>query len=249
MRRPVLQFLALIVAAGPAFAQGPTPPGNKPKDNPNPCRDEVSAALQKLRKSSWFRMTTTMITEQGPTSMEVDYVLPDKMHQKVTVQLTKQQSEIKLIGDKAWSKQGEGAWQGLKPDVTEQLRTQLQENVVDQQTDVGNYACKGRTDLDGKSVLSYKLEDEPAKESTAPKNEAYRMFYVDTMTGLPVSNALVVQGREGKPIFKAVYAYPLDLKIEPPADEAPAPAPAAAPSTAPAPAVPPATAPPAAPQP
>jgi hypothetical protein len=59
------------------------------------------------------------------------------------------------------------------------------------------------------------------------------MFYVDVMTGLPVSNALLVPGRDDKPIFKTSYSFPLDLKIEPPKDVAPA-APAASPAPAPA---------------
>ncbi len=54
------------------------------------------------------------------------------------------------------------------------------------------------------------------------------------MTGLPVSNALLVPGHEEKPIFRTTYAFPLDLKIDPPTDiakDAPAPATTPAPST------------------
>lgn len=81
--------------------------------------------------------------------------------------------------------------------------------------------------------MSYKLESQPAKGETF-KNQTYRLFYVDAMTGLPYSNALLVPGRDDKPIFKTTYAFPLDLKIEPPKDIA-APVPAAAPQSAPAP--------------
>ncbi len=230
IRSGTFALVALIAAGGAALAQpAPSPelppgavtgaPGGK--DNANPCRDEVANALTKLRKSSWFRMQTMMITENGPMAMEVDYVLPDKMHQKVTQTLTKQTSEVLLVGEKAWGNQGSG-WQELPNDITQTLKTQMYENVVQQQADVGNYACKGKVQIEGRDALSYKLEDEPGKDSTAPKNETFRMFYVDATTGLPLGNALLAPGREKSPLFKATYAYPLDIKIDPPTDVKPA---------------------------
>ncbi len=236
MRRIALISLLIAAFAGQTLAQ-PAPPGPEPgaKPNANQCSDEVSASLQKLRKSSWFRMDSRMITENGPMTMQVDYVLPDRMHQKVTSTLTQAKSEVILVGNDAWSRQGEGAWTPLKRDVAEQLKTQMQESVVTQQTDIGNYACKGPTKFEGRDVLSYKLENEPEKGgSTAATSQAYRLFYVDALTGLPVSNALLVPGHEEKPIFKTAYSFPLDLKIDPPTDiakDAPAPAATPAPST------------------
>lgn len=227
MRRLAISVLAFALLSSAAIAQpapstAPAPPASteKEKPNANPCRDEVASALEKLRKSSWFRMDTNMITEQGPTTMQIDYVLPDKMHQKVTVVATKQKSEIILIGNDGWSRQNDEGWKVLPTDLAQQLKNQMQENVMSQQADVGNYSCKGRTQFEGKDVLSYKLEDEPQKDSTAPKNEAFRMFYVDAVTGLPVSNAMIVPGREDKPVFKVVYGFPLDMTVEPPKEVA-----------------------------
>lgn len=240
MRILTLGFVALIAAAAPAIAD-PAPEGTPPaaagapanapppgvipgapgaKKNANPCRDEVADALAKLRKSSWFHMATSMITENGPTTMDVDYVLPDKMHQKVTQTLTKTTSEVILVGEKAWGNQGEG-WLELPNDITQTLRSQMYDNVIQEQTDVGEYACKGRVQIEGRDALSYKLEEEPMKDSASPKNEAYRMFYVDPTSGLPVGNALLAPGREKSPLFKATYSFPLDLKIEPPKDAKP----------------------------
>ncbi len=231
MRSLSLGLSVLLFASGAAIAQ--TPPDGAPapveapgapgapagaaKKNANPCRDEVASALQKLRKASWFRMATSMITENGPVAMEVDYVLPDKMHQKVTTVVTKQSSEVVLIGDTAWGNEGKG-WQELPTGLTQQLKAQLYESVVEHQEDVGNYSCKGKAQLEGREVLSYKLEDEPAKDSTAPKNDTFRMFYVDATTGMPVSNALLAPGRETKPMFKTSYSYPVEIKIEAPKD-------------------------------
>lgn len=233
MRTLIIASSALMLASSAVLAQAPAaqpgapgaggpppgvvPPGQETKKNANPCRDEVAAALTKLRKSSWFRMNTTMITENGPTSMVVDYVLPDKMYQKVTQTLTNQSSEVILVAGNAWGNQGAG-WQELPNEVMNTLRSQMYDNVVQEQTEVGEYACKGRVQIDGRDALSYKLEEERTKDSAAPKNETFRMFYVDAVTGLPLSNALLVPGREKSPLFKATYTFPLDMKIEPPKD-------------------------------
>lgn len=221
--RPLL--LAALVALAPAIAvaQPAPPPGKEQKKNANPCRDEVNAALSKLRRSSWFRMETNMITENGPTSMQIDYVLPDKMHQKVSTTLTGKKSEIILVGKQAWSRNDNGPWAALPYEVIQQLQSQIQDQVLAEQTDIGEYSCKGRTTFEGKDVLSYKLEDETGADANGARNQAFRMFYVDSMTGLPVSNALIAPGREDKPVFKAVYSFPIDLKIEPPKDAPAAP--------------------------
>ncbi len=210
----------ILVAGGASAEDRPATASAADKENANPCRDEVAAALKKLRSTSWFRMTTNMITENGPVSMEIDYVLPDRMHQRVTQKLTQQKSEIILVGNEAWGTDGSG-WKPLGGDLTTQLKAQMYENVVEQQADVGNYACKGKATVEGREALSYKLEDEPPKDSTAPKNATFRMFYVDALTGMPVSNSLLVPGRENAPLFKATYTYPIDMKIEPPKDVAP----------------------------
>lgn len=236
MRALPLSVLMFIAAAGTALAQSPPagapaavgPDGKPVAKNANPCRDEVATALGKLRKSAWFRMTTSMLSEKGPTAMTVDYVLPDKMHQKVTEKLTGNSSEVILIGLKAWANQGKG-WVELPHDITSTLRTQMYDNVVAEQTDVGEYVCKGKASIEGRDALSYRLDEEvPADaDGKSPRNEAYRMFYIDALTGLPVSTEILSPGREKTPIFRAIYTYPIDMKIEAPKDVAGALAPAA----------------------
>jgi hypothetical protein len=226
-------FASLTAAAHAQPAAEGAPSGDKAPANP--CSEQVAASLSKLRNSSWFRMSSNMITENGPSTMEVDYILPDRMHQKVTNTVTQKSSELILVGREAWSRQGDGTWTALPANVAGQLQAQVDESVLKQQKDVGAYTCNGRIKLDGRDVMAYKLESEPEKGQTF-KNQTYRMFYVDVMTGLPVSNALLVPGRDDKPIFQTKYTFPLDLKIDPPKDVAPpAPASAAPPaSTAPA---------------
>jgi len=239
MRRFAIAVVTVASFVGVAQAEpiplgGNAPDAAEAKQPPNPCSQEVAASLQKLRKSSWFRMVSNMITENGPSTMEVDYILPDRMHQKVTNTTAKTSSEIILIGREAWSRRGEGSWMPLPANVAGQLQTQVEESVLAEQKDIGSYTCNGKTNVDGHDVMSYKLESQPAKGETF-KNQTYRVFYVDAMTGLPYSNALLVPGRDDKPIFKTTYAFPLDLKIEAPKDVA-APAPAAPPPASSAPA-------------
>jgi hypothetical protein len=227
MRRSASVVILLAAFATGASAQVQPPA----KPNANPCRDEVATALQKLRKSSWFRMDTQLITENGPTSMQVDYVLPDRMHQTVTEKLTNKTSELVLVGDHAWSKQDTG-WRPVPQQIAAQLREQMDDTVLREQTDIGNYACKGRMQVEGRDVLAYRLDNEPDKQAPASSNQTFRMFYVDALTGLPSSNALLVPGHEDKPIFRTSYSFPIDMKIEPPKDVLPdkdiaAPAPAA----------------------
>ena len=49
------------------------------------CTSEVNDAFAKLRKSSAFRMQTTITNPQGTLTMSNDYVLPDRIHQTVSM--------------------------------------------------------------------------------------------------------------------------------------------------------------------
>jgi hypothetical protein len=225
MRRIALATVFLAALTATSFAQTMPPPLQpEAKPNANPCTDEVAASLQKLRDSSWFHMETKMVTANGPSTMEIDYVLPDRMHQKVTTELTKKTSELILVGKKAWSRQGDAPWHELAHRFAGELWEQMQDNVVEQQKNVGNYTCKGRTKFDDREVFSYKLETETEKGSSLdPKKQPYRMFYIDAMTGLPAGNVLLVPDHEKTPVFSTTYTYPADIKVEPPKDVAEAP--------------------------
>src|SRR3990170_233184 len=76
--------------------------------------------------------------------------------------------------------------------------------------DVGKFECLGAETVDGKQLRAYRGLDEapnvPGKDPPqTQKNEAARMF--------PPRRAML-----NKPIFKEVYTYPAELKIEPPAN-------------------------------
>ena len=50
------------------------------------CKGEVDQAFSKLRGSKNFRLETKIVNEQqGSLTMTVDYILPDRMHQRVSL--------------------------------------------------------------------------------------------------------------------------------------------------------------------
>ena len=63
------------------------------------CKDEVSSALERQRKSSGFRMQTKMISEEGIVDMTVDYVLPDRMRQVIKSAKDPEPIETVLVGN------------------------------------------------------------------------------------------------------------------------------------------------------
>ena len=222
--RPTLLFLPAASAAllclcmaAPAFAD---------------CKEEVLAALDKQRKAPAFRMETNMVSEQGPVQMTVEYQPPDRMHQLVTVAVNPKPVETILVAGKAWSKDGD-AWKELAPDIAGEMITQLDETLGEDRGTLGTVACLGSTAIDGQDLTAYRVENdavagpedrspdakEKAKAALADEGRPLRMFYIDPKTGLPMRSIFARANKLDKPIFKAVYTYPPDIKIEVPASK------------------------------
>jgi len=209
MRR-MLTALALLIAASAAA-------------HADSCKDEVASALERQRKTSGFRMQTTMISEQGPVDMTVDYVLPDRMRQVVKSAIDPVPVETVLVGNLAWSHREGEPWAPLNPKLTNDLVTQLEENLGEEPGQLGDFECLGKKPVDGKDMLAYQGENEPGdpkkvskEEPPRPPNRAVRIIYVDSITGLPMRSIYARANKLEKPIFEATYSYPVDLKIEPP---------------------------------
>lgn len=193
------------------------------------CKEEVLAALEKQRKSAGFRMETSMVSEQGPVKMQVDYVPPDRMRQTVTVAIDPKPIETILVGSTAWSKE-DGVWKELSGDIAKEIIGQLDETLGDDKGTIGTVACLGSTAIEGQELMAYRVEndantgpidkspDAKAKAEAALADEArpVRMFYIDPKTGLPMRSVFGRANKLDKPIFKAVYSYPAGLSIEAP---------------------------------
>jgi hypothetical protein len=193
------------------------------------CKTEVMESLEKQRKAKGFRMNTDMVSETGPVKMQVEYMPPDRMRQVVTVAISPKPVETILVGSKAWTKDGD-AWVELGADITKELTGQLDEVLGDEAGAIGTVACLGSTAIEGTELVAYRIENdasngpkdmspdarEKAKEALADEARPLRMFFVDPKTGLPARSVFARANKLDKPIFKATYAYPPDIKIDVP---------------------------------
>ena len=209
--------MTLLIAAGTAHAE---------------CKDEVLSALDKQRKAAAFRMETNMISENGPVKMTVEYLPPGRMRQVVSIAVDPKPVESILVAGKAWSKEGD-TWTPLAEDVAKDMAAQLNETFGDDSGTIGTVACLGSTAIEGQELIAYRVENdaqigpvdksadaaEKARAALADEGRPLRMFYVDPKTGLPMRSVFARANKLDKPIFKAVYTYPADIKIEAPADK------------------------------
>lgn len=217
MRRPFQIATAALIAGfvtSPAFAD---------------CTSEVAQGIARQSNEKSWRKEANMISEQGPLKMTVEFQKPDRMRQVVTLLIDPKPVETVLVGKSAWTNAGNG-WKVLGPADTDQLIKFFQTTTGQGLNDVSDFECVGAETVDGKQLRAYKgLPPEPKgpkidgkpSQSSEQKNEAVRMVYLDPATGLPERSILAQAGQLDKPLFKEVYSYPADIKIEPPADVKP----------------------------
>ncbi len=212
-----------VVVAGIAFA-GPV----KAAD----CAPEVTAAFEKQRKTKGFRMSAETKGDQGPVAMQVDYVLPDRMHQTVRHPSHKEPLETIAIGRWAWGTMG-GGWEELQPQFAQAVTAHMRQTLAEPIQTPTPFTCLGKVAYDGKDYIGYRSSDQaPASQATAPPDKGpgaataaaastalARTVYVDPVTGLPIYN-IVAETTPGKePVFKGVFSYPADIKIDAPLGE------------------------------
>jgi hypothetical protein len=217
MRRTIYIATAVLLAAGtagPALAD---------------CTSEVAQGISRQSNEKSWRKEANMISEQGPLKMMVEFQKPDRMRQVVTMLIEPKPVETILVGKSAWTNAGEG-WKALGQADTEQLIKFFQTTTGQGVNDVSDFECVGAETIDGKQLRAYKGLPPEAKgpridgkppQSGDQKNEAVRMVYLDPATGLPERSILAQAGKLDKPLFKEVYSYPTDIKIEAPADVKP----------------------------
>lgn len=209
-------------AAGKAPAHAPQPPA-PPTEAELKCQAEAVAAVDKQRKVGTYRMDADMITDSGPVKLKEEYILPNKMRQVVAMATQATPVETIIVESKGWRNTGEG-WEPLQPDeVKELINSRLNTAANSEPETFGRWDCLGKQTLEGRDVTAYEgKEDKPKDVSpggpTMPENEAKRIMYVSAETGLPDRGILARKDKLDKPIFKEVYTYPADIKIEPPGE-------------------------------
>lgn len=185
------------------------------------CTGEVNDAFARLRKTGAFSMETRISNEQGTLTMSNDYVLPDRMHQRVSLSTGGGMMEMILIGDRAWSNHGQG-WVPLPPEFAVKVAKQMKETVAEPPKDDSSFACLGEVELEGKKFLAYQAArsageagapGEPAPKSDAPNVQT---VYLDKESGLPVRNIVTPKSEPGKRLFDGTFTLRKDLKIEAP---------------------------------
>jgi len=178
------------------------------------CKDQVAAAFNKQRSSPAFSMVAHLVGENGPVEIDVDYIAPDRMRQKI-IAPNQQELETVLVGTRAWSRQGTN-WEELMPAIAQTIIAQVREAVVDPPKDVSEFDCLGKVTLDGKQYLGYRSVEHDTAPSAGTNSAAavHRTVYVDPETGLPAVNLVAEETPGAAPVFKGVYTYPTDLVIE-----------------------------------
>ena len=191
------------------------------------CKAEVDAAFSKLREGKGFRLETKIVNEQqGSLTMTVDYILPDSMHQSVSLGDSPTKMEMIAIGGKVWSNQGQG-WAEVPANFAEVITKQLKETVAAPSKSTASYDCLGEQEFEGKKYVAYRsalplqAEEKAKSEAAAPEAKpgaGVQTVYVDKATGLPVRNVVTKADAADKRLFDGTFSVPSDLDIKPPAE-------------------------------
>jgi hypothetical protein len=183
------------------------------------CTSEVNDAFTKLRKSAAFRMETKITNPQGTLTMSNDYVLPDRMHQTVSMNTEgPQQMEMILVGNKAWSNQANAGWAEMPENFATTIAKQMKETVADAPKDDSKYECLGDVAFEGKTYAGYavKRPAAPAPEGGTSSGPTVQTVYIDKALGVPVRNIVTAEADPAKRLFDGTFSLRDGLKIEPP---------------------------------
>jgi hypothetical protein len=201
--RTTLAMTGILFAATAAYAD---------------CTSEVNDAFAKLRKSSAFRMETTITNPQGTLTMSNDYVLPDRMHQTVSMSSGGPGTmQMILVGGKAWSNQGEAGWAEVPEKFASTIAKQMKDTVVEPPKDTSQFECLGEVTFEGKNYSGYKTKRDPGKPvAGTPEATNVQTVYIDKATGIPARNIVTAEADPSKRLFDGKFSLRDGLKIEPP---------------------------------
>jgi hypothetical protein len=171
-------------------------------------------------------METQITNAQGKLTMTVDYMPPDRMHQKVRLDDQPQEMELIVIGAQAWSNQGQG-WVALPENFSAEVSKQLATTLAGATKVEAVYNCRSDETLDGKTVATYESKLAPPSEEKAGSTSADKAaaplatantqtLYVDKTSGLPVRNLVTDGADPNKRLFDGWFRTAVDITIEPP---------------------------------
>lgn len=190
------------------------------------CTGAVTTAFEKLRSEKSFRLETQIANAQGKLNLKVDYMPPDRMHQRVRLDDQPQEMEMIVIGEKAWSNQGQG-WVALPDNFASEVAKQVKTTMAGATKTEANYTCGPDEVVDGRPAKAYVAElkapveektrqEKQRKADTAPAPINRQTLYIDAQTGLPMRN-LVIDGKDAsKTLFDGRFKIVADIAVEPP---------------------------------
>lgn len=211
MKRALSTGLLMVLVSTPAAAD-------------QACKSQVDAAFSKLRDQKGFRLETTITNTNGKLKMQADYILPDRMHQKVVLGEEGNPMEMIVIGKSAWSNQGQG-WSALPEKFAEEVARQVKETVAQGSNSVSDYECLGDIELEGKMYVGFKgilptpldaTNEKRGPVISAAKVPNQQSVYVDKASGLPIRNIVNPLTEPDKRLFDGRFTVVEGLKIEAP---------------------------------
>lgn len=188
------------------------------------CKDQVDQAFAKLREAKNFRLETTITNNDGSLTMQADYALPDRMHQKVTLGKESMAMEMIVIGKRAWSNQGAG-WAEVPEQFAQTVASQLKETVAEAPKVATEYKCAGEKEFEGKKYALYQgilamplsadaKDKGPRVSAVSVPNQ--QNVYIDKETGLPVRNIVTPVTEPEKRLFDGKFTVLQDVSINEP---------------------------------
>ncbi len=134
-----------------------------------------------------------MVSERGPVKMVVEYQTPNRMHQILTPLTEDKPVEAIVIGDKAWTNNGEG-WKRAPAGETEQLVQFMIKSIAQVYQEVGKFECVGTESRRGPRASRLSRPEEPteARAEPAPQERSGAHGLLDPATGLPARSILPV---------------------------------------------------------
>ncbi|PPD29652.1 MAG: hypothetical protein CTY20_05560 [Hyphomicrobium sp.] len=179
------------------------------------CGAEVAAAFERQRKTPAFRLVADTKGDQGLVKMQIDYVPPDRMHQTVTHPNHTAPLETIAIGRWAWGTMGAG-WEELQPQFAQSVTAFTKQTLVDPIPSDSSFECLGKVAFEGKDYVAYRTKSTADAAAAGGSTAIARTVYVDPASGLPMLNVVADVKPGTEPLFKGIFSYPADLRIEAP---------------------------------
>jgi len=180
--------------------------------------DPKAAILQALRRqltAGPYRSTTTITVGGAPQTVTGEVIPPDRM--QVSMDLGSMKMEMIYIGDKVWSRQGDGAWQSSDQMGAAAGGLVDESMIADTEQTITEAALVGPEQVDGVDTLVYAFTTDLSKSTLTPMESiVHSKVWIATATGLVVRQEIEDTSAESPSKTVQVVEYDPSITIEPP---------------------------------